>query len=275
MEMIKSIQTQFNKVIEYSQSIFNPKTDSLFEKWYENKQWFIKKFNQNLIYEVPGKICFNLTDEQKIKKVEDLIYTIERRYKLYDLSDFIHQNKKSFFENVVTVSNDEIRIPLGMKITRAFKFFVDDKEILNDVQSCASRVLQEDKIEGTLCFSVHPLDYLSSSETVYGWRSCHSLDGDYRAGNLSYMGDRATILCYLKGDGDKILPNFPDNVPWNSKKWRMLLHFSDNKDMIFAGRQYPFTTTNALDVVWEHLIPILNTGYSDEQCRRFHHEPHL
>ena len=28
-------------------------------------------------------------------------------------------------------------------------------------------------------------DYLSLSENAFNWRSCHALDGEYRAGNLS------------------------------------------------------------------------------------------
>ena len=41
------------------------------------------------------------------------------------------------------------------------------------------------------------------------------------------MVDSSTFMCYIKSNDDEILPNFPDTVPWNSKKWRMLLFFSD------------------------------------------------
>ena len=84
-----------------------------------------------------------------------------------------------------------------MKLVRAFKFFETDKELLNEIQSVASMIIQEDKIEGTLCLSVHPLDFISSSENTHNWRSCHALDGEYRAGNLSYMLDKTTVMCYL------------------------------------------------------------------------------
>ena len=73
---------------------------------------------------------------------------------------------------------------------------------------------------------MHPLDYLSLSENTYNWRSCHSLDGEYRAGNLSYMMDKSTVICYLKSNDDVILSNFGPEVKWNSKKWRVLLYFS-------------------------------------------------
>ena len=127
-------------------------------------------------------------------------------------------------------------VKLGMKLVKAFKFFEQDKVTLETIQNEASRLIQEDKIEGKLRVSVHPLDFLSASENTYNWRSCHALDGEYRAGNLSYMCDRSTVMVYLCTEDKKKLPRFPASVPWYSKKWRMLLHFSDNWDMIFAGR---------------------------------------
>lgn len=102
---------------------------------------------------------------------------------------------------------------------------------------------------GKLCISIHPLDFLSSSENNYNWRSCHSLDGDFAVGNLSYLQDGCTAICYLKGADNVKLPNFPATVPWNDKKWRMLVHISKNKDFIFAGRQYPFFSEDALNKV--------------------------
>ena len=88
----------------------------------------------------------------------------------------------SFYDNIVTDS-DYSPAPKGMKLVRAFKYFEKNKIVLEEIQNLASRYLQEDKVKGTLCFSVHPLDFLSLSENTYNWRSCHSLDGEYRAGN--------------------------------------------------------------------------------------------
>lgn len=101
------------------------------------------------------------------------------------------------------------------------------------------------------------MDYLSSSENTYNWRSCHSLDGEYRAGNLSYMLDKSTVICYLKGNNDVKLPMFPEDVPWNNKKWRVLFHISDNWDLIFAGRQYPFSSDAGMETVRLWLLEAL------------------
>lgn len=251
MELIKDvIKEQVAQVITYSQGIPNPQVDDLIDKWYEAKKDFIDKFG--LIYEY-GKVSFHLSDVQKKSKINNFVDRIANNYKNDALAAFVSENSEGFFKNQVT--KDYPNIPRGMKLVKAFKYFEKDNEfLLNRLQIEASQIIQEDKIEGILCFSVHPLDYLSSSENTYNWRSCHSLNGDYRAGNLSYMCDKSTIVCYLKGEHNVKLPRFPESVPWNTKKWRMLLHFSDNQDMIMAGRQYPVSTKNALEYVGEFIF---------------------
>lgn len=164
------------------------------------------------------------------------------------LAEFIDGNLDSFFENKVTKTCD-CEIPEGMKLVKAFKFFESNKTTLRSIQDMASQLIQENKIKGTLCFSVHPLDFLSSSENTYNWRSCHALDGEYRAGNLSYMVDDVTFMVYLKGADNTYIPMFPENVKWNSKKWRMLIHSAVDDEIMFAGRQYPFNSRSGIDIV--------------------------
>lgn len=146
-------------------------------------------------------------------------------------------------------------IKKGTKLVKAFKHFIKNDRSLTDIQNEASRIIQEDKIEGTLCLSVHPLDFLSVSENTYNWRSCHALDGEYRAGNLSYMMDKSTVICYLKATDSAQLPSFPGDIKWNSKKWRVLLYLSNDWKMIIAGRQYPFETSVGMDIVLKDLLP--------------------
>lgn len=262
--MFEDIKNQFIEVIRYSQDIINPEVDSLFEQWYEAKSHFINNlFNGELIYQYPEKIKFSLSDSEKEKNLNRFTHTVYYNYGEggKQLSQFLDVNKQGFFNNTVEVAYEygKTTIPKGMKLVKAFKYFIEDREDLDDLQSEASRIIQEDKIEGYLCFSVHPLDYLSLSENTYNWRSCHALDGEYRAGNLSYMGDGSTIICYLKSDEDKKLPRFPESVPWNSKKWRMLLNFSTNYETIFAGRQYPMTIgVSSLGEIRDILIKLFN-----------------
>ena len=264
---LSKIKEDVANVISYSQDIRNPKVDELIDNWYIAKSDFYQLFDGKLIYEV-GPIKVELTNTEKQDRIDEFIDKVSDKYNYVGLIRFIKENRNNFFDNVVEEPfNDEdldIHVPAGIKISKAFKFFIEDKEDLDAVQTLMSMLLQESKISGTLCFSIHPLDYLSSSENTYNWRSCHALDGDYRAGNLSYMLDSSTIVCYLRGEEDTKLPRFPYSVPWNSKKWRMLLFVSDDGDALFAGRQYPFSSNNLLNTIKDNFTILLNNRSKDK-----------
>ena len=209
----KEIQEKFNKVISYSQGIEHPQTDNLFSRWLENKRDFIEAMDGRLIWEWPEPVSFELGIKEKNLRIDDFIDMVCTKWQNNDLADFISLERDGFFSNQVVTQyiypQKNIIIPQGMKLLKAFKYFEDDIKVLNDMQSSASMIIQEDKVTGTLCLSVHPLDFLSTSENNHNWRSCHALDGEYKAGNLSYMVDKSTIICYLKSNRDEQLPNFP------------------------------------------------------------------
>ena len=231
--------------------------------WYHNKSAIIDMFGGELIKEV-GKVSFKLDSSAKETKTMQFLNYLDSLNN-YPLYRFFVVNRDGFLDNKVL---EEYRlgegkvIPAGSKLVKSFKHFIKDKELLETVQNYASEIIQENKIEGTLCFSIHPLDFLSSSENTFNWRSCHALDGEYRAGNLSYMCDSSTIICYLKGDEDTRLPNFPEEILWNNKKWRCLLYLSDKWDCMFAGRQYPFFSGSALPVIRDWFM---NEFFKDDE----------
>lgn len=222
-------------------------------------------FGNNLIWELDEEVSFTLDEDTKHKRVMNFCDRVENVYGEYELSRFIYSQSHSFYENRVDIPYTflDIIIPKGAKIVRAFKEFINDDFLLRKLQDEASELIQEDKICGKLCLSVHPLDFLSSSETKHRWRSCHSLDGEYRAGNLSYMLDKTTFMAYIKSEEDVILPNFPPTVPWNNKKWRCLFFLSSNRDMMFAGRQYPFNANAAIDKVKDLIAEKLHIKFTE------------
>ena len=258
---IKEIKRQFGQVIEYSQNIKNPKVDELLDNWLEAKRDIIELFDGKFIVKFPNKVVFELSKEEKHSRLKEFIDSIENKWCNSELALFMATMENDFFNNLTSedyCTLDGEVIKKGTKIIKAFKFFEKDKIVLEDIQNEASRIIQEDKIEGYLHFSVHPLDFLSSSENSYNWRSCHSLDGEYRAGNLSYMLDRSTFMVYLSNGKEGIISNFPDNVLWNSKKWRTLLYLSNDWNMLFAGRQYPFSSQNGINLVLNYLSELFS-----------------
>lgn len=208
-----------------------------------------------LIWESPEILDFNESKETQLSKVDEFVEFLHSiRFK--KLADFVRLNRETFMDNMI--ANASEGIPRGMKLVKAFKFFVNDEEqaMLPKVQDKASQIIQQtSKLRGRLCFSIHPLDYLTISENTNNWNTCHSMLSSYCAGNLSYMADSSTVICYLKDDEKVQLPHFPKRLLWNNKKWRTLLFLSENNSLIFASKQYPFSSP----VVMDKIIELLNT----------------
>lgn len=258
IDTINGIKEDFDRILSYSQNVPTPlATDDLLSRWYDNKKRFIDKFGGQLIYELPDPITFEIPEKDRKTMVTDLSESFSLKYHNEDIADFVFETRADFFSNILskdyTSASGKV-IKKGSKIIKAFKHFESNKELLTMMQNEASMLVQSAKVSGTLCMSVHPIDFLSSSENTYNWRSCHALDGEYCAGNLSYMADKVTVMFYLKGDKEANLPNFPPEVMWNDKKWRMLMFVGEDNGLIFAGRQYPFTSDNALTICGHMLM---------------------
>lgn len=252
--MIKGVKAKFNEVIEYSQNIYMPQTDRLLNQWYENKKHFIDKWG-GLTKEFPN-VTMEINQEDKYEAMVDFGCSCRNKIGDADVDWFIcHQGRDAFFENRVEkeyTTKQGKKVSKGMKISRALKFFTEDKALLDEIQTDMSKIIQDTKFTGTMVMSVHPLDFLSSSENNHSWRSCHALDGEYRAGNLSFMADKHTFVCYVKSEKDSILPHFP--FAWNSKKWRVLMHATEDTKVFMASKQYPFENKDLLNVLFDELI---------------------
>ena len=266
---IDELKQQVKHVLEYSQDlngyVSESVVDNMMDAWAYNKGRIINDYmDGNLIMELPGKRSFHLGEKAKRKKYNDFLDYVALRVNNYELCRFIEtQGEEAFYNNVVKTGWDHTKsdtyISAGSKLVRSFKYFIESKDLLETVQNEASRIIQGDCIEGVLCISVHPLDYLSLSENTYNWRSCHALDGEYRAGDLSYLMDGSTFVCYLRGDEDQKLPSFPDDLLWNSKKWRCLGFLADDKNGIIMGRPYPY---EAADIIEELRWDVFNKKWA-------------
>lgn len=239
------IQEQFNKVIAYSQDqpLREIHTDLLFNQWQEAKSRFIQMMG-GMIYELDMPVTFELDTSAKEQKLNEFLDWVCREYG-EDMWSFFKENYDGILENKLKEPWGDF--PRGMKLSKVLmKVFGLDAE---DVRQKLSMLIQSNKVTGKLCMSVHPLDFLSASETNHGWRSCHALDGEYRSGNISYMVDKCTVMMYLKSDAPDVkLPRFPADVPWNDKKWRCYFYLDSVNRTIYAARQYPFHSDAALDL---------------------------
>lgn len=248
------IQKDFEEILKYSQSYsFDLNAENLIDQWEKAKMPFIKAFGDRTVWrsERPVKVTLNELDKERL--FHSFLNDIENRYlrNKKDLFDFLKENKESFFENKVIKPFPKYKIQSGSKILKSLKHFFDpiaDSFILETIQNIGSTYIQQDKIEGYLYLSVDPRDFLTLSDNNAKWRTCHALDGDYRAGNLSYMVDETTLIAYIANGNIEHFSCLPKDAAWYSKKWRMLVHTNLSTN-IYYNKQYPFKNQHLLNMV--------------------------
>jgi hypothetical protein len=186
------------------------------------------------------------------------VYILRRFFRECGYEAF-YQNKVPNDMNFPGYSTDgersTIKIPQGMKVSRAMKLFVYDKQTLNKIQIKYSQIINTSSITGRMGLSIHPMDFLTMSTNNNNWRSCMALDGEYSVGTVSYALDPFTFMVYLKSDTDNVqLEGVPQGIKWNSKKWRCLFYFDTEYKVITASKQYPYTSPALLQEAMEMII---------------------
>ena len=118
-----------------------------------------------------------------------------------------------------------------------------------------SMVLNKKRFKGTLCVSIHPLDYMTMSDNDCDWDSCMSWQkpGEYRQGTVEMMNSDKVIVAYLKSHTDMELYG---NKTWNNKRWREL--FIVNQDFVAGIKGYPYCDTLLEDEVYTLLRELMN-----------------
>ena len=125
-----------------------------------------------------------------------------------------------------------------------------------------SQKLNDKLIEGTLCLSIHPLDYLTMSDNDCGWTSCMSWfeKGEYRQGTVEMMNSECVVVAYLESTTNMVIRG----GEWNSKRWRELFVVDEN---VLAGiKGYPYWHGGLEEHVlhWIKELAETNLGYSYE-----------
>jgi hypothetical protein len=101
-----------------------------------------------------------------------------------------------------------------------------------------SQFLNTSSIKGKLCFSIHPLDYLTMSDNANDWTSCMSWQevGCYRAGTVEMMNSPYAVVVYLEASDRKYY--MTSSFAWNSKKWRSLCLIAEPG--VISVKSYPY-----------------------------------
>lgn len=112
-----------------------------------------------------------------------------------------------------------------------------------------SRLFNQAYMDGELCISIHPLDFMTMSDNDNGWDSCmtwaRSSPGDYRAGTLECLNSPYIIIAYLHNPKHKM--KLGGSWEWNSKRWREL--FIVHEGVISEIKGYPYQDENLTNAV--------------------------
>ena len=252
--------------------------------WNENKQFLFELFGNELILEkevnikYPEEILLEemediLHQEDKfISKMYDFIYELPTEfnslYKLLDPENLIHNvYNGDTLKLPYTSENGTIKhlvIPKGCKIIKilskiAHIFNLDSFE---EFRLKHSMVLNKKTFKGTICLSIHPLDYMTMSDNDCDWDSCMSWknEGDYRLGTVEMMNSPYIVVAYLKSKTNMDL--FDDGTTeWNNKRWRQLFMVSDK--MMFGIKGYPYNDDILTNTVLDYLLELFNNNKPD------------
>lgn len=167
-------------------------------------------------------------------------------------------------------ANDSVKFIPGMKF---MKILAKLAKILNiypeyeDFRLKHSMVFNQKNLEGDLCISIHPLDYMTMSDNKSGWHSCMSWqsEGCYRQGTVEMMNSPYVVVGYLKAKEDMPLPN---NNYWNNKRWRELYIVEDR--IITSVKPYPFFNDGLSAAIVNWLRELVNK--QEEFCEPEHYD---
>lgn len=236
----------------------------IFRFWEKDKNDLFQMFNQKLILEKPCTIAADIShlaknfyetlkQKPQLENFWDTLwldFLLEKQNTIFPPQFMLYMTSprrflaQPYYSGEEFALNDKVKIRKNMKFIKILKkcnevFSFCSNELLSEFELAYSRVLNQRTLSGTLCLSIHPLDYLTMSDNECGWSSCMSWTkyGEYRAGTIEMMNSPCVIVAYLKSENETM--TLPSSLEWNSKKWRCLYIVSE--DIITSVTQYPYT----------------------------------
>ena len=163
-----------------------------------------------------------------------------------------------------TPKGDTIQVKCNTKLMKVLARIAKEfnfEEQFEDFRLKHSLILNDKKLKGKLCLSIHPLDFMTMSDNECDWRSCMSWrnTGEYAQGTVEMMNSTMVVIAYLESEKPMKIGEYE----WNNKKWREL--FVVNEDLISEIKSYPYSnknlTTTCLDWIKSLMV---NNKYDDE-----------
>jgi hypothetical protein len=259
--------------------------------WAQNKTTYLyQMFNQELI--LSKEIEFTKGESELAREIDKLIYQgADRFYAFYQaivdnyrvepmwgpgssreireqynavcslFNSYTLAANKTDRDASITLKNGKIlHMQEGAKPMRLIKQIAESwgVEGFEEFRLAHSRILNQKTMKGTLCLSIHPLDFMTMSDNNNGWSSCMSWadPGGYRRGTVEMMNSECVVVAYLKSDSSTL--TLPNGEEWNSKKWRSL--FVVHPDIIASIKGYPYRNDELTNAALEWLVELANSN---------------
>ena len=256
--------------------------------WKGNKQFLFHLLGDNLIYKVPVEFNCEIIDQKAAYEIGyDLggwMYDFCERYYpeeegtlgvigslftpmcLKTNRVILPINQETFtFDPIQTNSKNSLRIRRDSKVTKTIlkilKFFEQQtgeapkQEYVDEFLKSYSTIKSFTHLEGNLCFSIHPLDYLTMSDNEANWKSCLSLrnKGDYCSGAIEMMNHGNILMVYIESTNSKM--KIGENE-WNNKIWRELFYVDPN--FVVNIKSYPLISEEITTTALEEFAKLAN-----------------
>ena len=135
-----------------------------------------------------------------------------------------------------------------------------------------SRILNQKSLTGTLCLSIHPIDYITMSDNGHGWTSCMSWieTGCYRSGTVEMMNSPSVIVAYLKSN-KSVTFNSECQLSYD-KKWRELIIADPSAIINVKGYPYNSAGLSKAAIEWVRELAMMNLGWQCSERTVEYHE---
>jgi hypothetical protein len=185
---------------------------------------------------------------------------------LCNIKQLVENEFTEYPKTIVSFNDKRIVIQPGQKITKILKMLAEFYDLEEEYEAFRiehSLLLNQKELHGELCFSIHPLDYMTMSDNQSGWNSCMSWrdNGCYHGGTVEMMNSECVVVAYLSASKNAEFGYFGGPIVWNNKKWRQLI-IVDPKRLITTIKAYPYYSEELSSLCRDWAIELL--GWENE-----------
>ena len=266
-EVDKQKIDRYRKYYTYSHKGEYCSVDHYLRFWNKEKQNIFNLFGEELIIEIP--ISYKSDQEEIVDRLRDIARNNksfkdfetaisrlfpynglgnEDHWAIHNILGYDSLAKNAVIGNyhhqITLKDGSKLKFQKGTKPMKLLRKIAESYGVPGFQEFCNlhSQALQTQELHGTLCLSIHPLDYMTMSDNSLGWKTCMnwSEDGEFRQGTVEMMNSPIVVVGYLKSDEPFYFGDETAEEVWNNKKWRCLFIIDNANDFAISVKDYPY-----------------------------------